>query len=1398
MAASAPRQILACFNHVLPDVAARGAPLEKLGFNPSDWGNGVASAVADEAWDLTVPLDCGFKATDRCADVLSVAVVACRRPARVSTPWQYGRRNAKGCPQWAQCCACAVPNGELALTTRALSGRPRRSSLAVVLSDKNAAGIGEALRSIWTALQEQMHACREHVKTALKDEAKKVRALSQVMERTLCGGAPIQLGFSDLEEWLASTDPCRSRGTRGVRGLGDMLGDRCTCGMVSFRSRQPRFGDVVPMAEWFPYAMHQLKNAAVQKFLSGDMVHASPGGMIRTAAAPDDGGDDDDASDLVHLATPLEAHLRVRDRMALVVEEGDLKAAADELLDITGGGKGPLFVQAAHFGELHLCASVMDEGRQILRLQRGSFATGRVFVCVGDYVGAESNAIGVLLRSLRETPSPACRALLPSHCKVADLEPPGANHLSSVTVDAASASVQPLGKRLTPDQASLVDSASASTRAVLYCEAYPGTGKSFTAVAALIGAGGTVFDERVKGLALVQQRAQREELLHLIRSMLADPFQAAGVGRPASEGAADDEGYLDSALLRALDSRTENIKDRLEVLRAQLQAVQGNLDLAEPDGQEWKRKSEEMLALSFEYRSLVEEAREALFGRVGIFVMTVDCFLQISCGRSWMSPIFRKFEFRLAFVDEAHQLEFALLLPVMHRVGTAIIAFDKAQDIEHSRPTEFLRKPSPLSFGHYYSWNHACQGPHVLRIWDYAPTSHIFTLSVTWRFGPVQCRFLRETSKEYGRKERPLKCALEHEDRKRYDNLAAVPRTAMRFLRYSDTRWFATVTRGVLAADAEAIGADARRGRSDCGRREDQVPRAGACQPVFEQMLFEGLLFLRAIAKGRVLLPGGDRPATLAAGTKAILTLVWANDVRVNFEVVVRGALDNAALLDLFDLPAEIGDAPNLWKVQTPEAASGADALLQQTTVFPREVSEFDVQGNTGDAKRRNVAFSRGILLASAHECAECLQDRRAAAHWKAHLAVSLRDADIAIWDVSCKGGGPTKPADPTWVDRECKQEVANHLFNAVRAFLWPLPKVVADLHAAGASFAGGESPPSLTFVQAIQLGCANLFDDGGALCEIARAPMCNPVDGATWVGDPDVQGLASDREALGKSLPQLLRPIGVRVKNGLATVTAHFLDASPRPDAPRPGPEAAARIAAAGRVAALQAIRFFPDVISSGCPLYAKLLPYKRIRLQGGSAKDQFREARTALAVALAKGSAETRDVVMYQHLGNPDALQPPNTWPTLFKQMPLHIAQCVLATMHFLAGTLLDEASVHVRSRSQSDEDKAAAAEQRENVVYCVNSMVNLLRQRPGLTRDAVLPPASPTAAATAARDDFDGSFQCIVCEGTGKLFEYRAVTGNMASAPCPLCDACPVCGGTETWDAYDPQLPCPLCVD
>eukprot|EP00959_Pyramimonas_sp_CCMP1952_P121722 2544935-Pyramimonas_sp.AAC.1 len=72
----------------------------------------------------------------------------------------------------------------------ALSSRPRRSSLAVVLNDENAAGIASALRSIWVAMQEQMHGHHAQLKTALRDEASRVRALSQVMERTLRGGAP--------------------------------------------------------------------------------------------------------------------------------------------------------------------------------------------------------------------------------------------------------------------------------------------------------------------------------------------------------------------------------------------------------------------------------------------------------------------------------------------------------------------------------------------------------------------------------------------------------------------------------------------------------------------------------------------------------------------------------------------------------------------------------------------------------------------------------------------------------------------------------------------------------------------------------------------------------------------------------------------------------------------------------------------------------------------------------------------------------------------------------------------------------------------------------------------------------------------------------------------------------
>ena len=76
---------------------------------------------------------------------------------------------------------------------------------------------------------------------------------------------------------------------------------------------------------------------------------------------------------------------------------------------------------------------------------------------------------------------------------------------------------------------------------------------------------------------------------------------------------------------------------------------------------------------------------EDLFDRVELFVMTLDCFLQIRSGNSSPSRLFEPYEFVAAFLDEAHNVELAAAYCAALCVGTLVILGDNAQAIEQLR-----------------------------------------------------------------------------------------------------------------------------------------------------------------------------------------------------------------------------------------------------------------------------------------------------------------------------------------------------------------------------------------------------------------------------------------------------------------------------------------------------------------------------------------------------------------------------------------------------------------------------------------------------------------------------------------------------------------------------------------
>ncbi|CAK0806321.1 unnamed protein product [Prorocentrum cordatum] len=225
---------------------------------------------------------------------------------------------------------------------------------------------------------------------------------------------------------------------------------------------------------------------------------------------------------------------------------------------------------------------------------------------------------------------------------------------------------------------------------------------------------------------------------------------------------------------------------------------------------------------------------------------------------------------------------------IVKRFEIAFVIVDEVHqanfgEIRHRPATEFLREPRPDRAGNYYEWQMACHGKSRARAWDHVPADSVS----------------------------PLPSGGSSVD------LSIVPRTAMRFVFYRGARWIPSLSRGALADDAaEVTNVDV------------------ACRSFrrhFSQMLCEGLFFLRALARGEVGKRVGGPRMSLESTTKAVLTMILANDVGANFATLVRGALEDEEVRAAFGLPDFVADAPKLWPVMDDDCLRGGDNGITET-----------------------------------------------------------------------------------------------------------------------------------------------------------------------------------------------------------------------------------------------------------------------------------------------------------------------------------------------------------------------------------------------------------------------------------------------------------------------------------
>ena len=199
-----------------------------------------------------------------------------------------------------------------------------------------------------------------------------------------------------------------------------------------------------------------------------------------------------------------------------------------------------------------------------------------------------------------------------------------------------------------------------------------------------------------------------------------------------------------------------------------------------------EKKSEYMHQLSLQYYIAKREALEQTFERAKVFYMTVDGFVQAASALSLSSTYVTSFEYVFVNVDEAHQLVYNQLAPIAARAKKLNLCMDRGQHIVYDRQCNKMGLDAEIDSNTYYSWERAVHGTSSLPSWHSLQEKNIHTFKYSRRFGPIMCKFLRETSEEYGEKTTgiwsPLdKCANGEFTDSEKDG---VPDTYLRFVMY--------------------------------------------------------------------------------------------------------------------------------------------------------------------------------------------------------------------------------------------------------------------------------------------------------------------------------------------------------------------------------------------------------------------------------------------------------------------------------------------------------------------------------------------------------------------------------------------------------------------------------------
>ena len=528
------------------------------------------------------------------------------------------------------------------------------------------------------------------------------------------------------------------------------------------------------------------------------------------------------------------------------------------------------------------------------------------------------------------------------------------------------------------------------------------------------------------------------------------------------------------------------------------------------------------------------------------------------------------------------------------------------------------------------------------------------------------------------------------------------------------------------------------------------------------------------------------RPISLTSVTEAIATMFYLNDALINVDAGIFGILSSKKILDAYGLSFDF-DVMSTWVSGTPEAISGEGRLLSQVGIIPAKTDCANLGGNHASAGRRNVAGSRGRIVNSFHMASECFDAKGIPAAWKEHLNFFHKyrdDPNVLVEYIDVESDGNNMAPIAYLLCPSLQEESA---FSVLLGHLKDLPTFVSDVMVANETFKERyhRGPRNVVYEKMLVVadGLVDEIVEGSRGIDVIEYEKTlidddssNDDGDATSSAETDEEeekedatsSAESDEEDGGEDATTPAESCAPGVKGYWTTVTyrTNFIDAgsflSLLPHLLR----AVSFLFTASHAQVVPTVihrtvemdwtvvneiitlqRFLALIALSmydGCSTTMQHVPHKLYFRQGRAVRE-CRSTRFALEVM------EGEKKVMYAYLGGGVTWDPPFAYSLVYKGMPLHIAERLLAVILYFARGHVDSEMIAVKPVSNPKNKLTAEAKEErvKDVVLNVSSHLSWLRTTFS-SRDSLF------------KEYLQGYILCPVCEGSCVMSEE----------PYPLC--------------------------